>query len=174
MSTLNKYDRQRLRDQLMAAMLPPRTDELKALEHVAFKAVLVSFYGANGLRRIAGLPQHWLRKVDSVLVKPSGQPYWERCHGELILLPGKLSEVDTPDEKAQAAIDAWADAVKADKRERQALMTRLDQLLAGCRTLDALLNRLPEARDLLKLPAAETDDAIAESIRATLRERGQA
>ncbi|MFN0183022.1 MAG: hypothetical protein ACKVQR_04300 [Aquabacterium sp.] len=174
MSILNKSNREQLRSQLLTAMLPSRADELKALEHAAFKAVLISYYGAKGLRRIAGLPPHWLNRVDSVLVKRSGQPYWERCHGEPIALPGKLPEASALDERAQAAIDTWLDAVCAYRKDIQTLGARLDQLLNGCRTMAALLERLPEARDLLKLPPAETDDDIAENVRAILRRRGTA
>ena len=174
MSTLNKQSRAALRDQLMAAMLPDSTKELAALERAAFKAVVVSHYGPAGLRRIATLPPHWLHKRNSVLVKPSGQPYWERCHGEPIMLPGEFSEVHKVDERAQAAIDTWFEARRTAQNSRNAMILRLDQLLARCRTLAALLDRLPEARDLLKLPPAETDDDIAESVRATLRGRGAA
>lgn len=174
MSTLNKQSRAALRDQLMAAMLPDSAKELAALERAAFKAVVVSHYGTAGLRRIATLPDLWLHKRNSVLVKASGQPYWERCHGEPVMLPGEFSQVHEVDDRAQAAIDRWLDARRANQNCRNALILRLDQLLAGCRTLAALLDRLPEARELLKLPAAETDDAIAESVRATLRERSAA
>lgn len=171
MTTLKQSDREHLCRQLMAAMLPSRADEIRTLEHAAFRAVLISYYTANGLRRIAGLPPHWLCKIETVLVKPSGQPHYKQLSGPGTLLPGEIDKNYSHDAKAQAAIDTWTDAKTADNRERTTLAIRLHQLLAGCRTLPALLDRLPEARDLLHLPPVETDDAIAESVRATLRGR---
>ena len=174
MSKLNQHTRAKLRDQLLTAMLPDSTEQITNLEHAAFRAVLTSYYTANGLRRIAGFPPHWLCKVDSLRVKASGQPYWERIHGPATLLPGKIDENHPHDAKAQAAIDLWYDTKRGVAREREALSMRLQQLINGCSTLAVLLDRLPEARDLLQLPPAETDDAIAESVRATLRVRGLA
>lgn len=175
MKRLTQDNRLQLRRQLMAVMLPSKADELSVLADAAFHAALRSFYTAAGLRRIAKLPPEWLSRVTRVHVKATGNPYWAAAYGKAeVLLPKAVPDEHTLSAEAQAAVDTWQAAVEADKLARATLEYRLDRLLASASTLEALLQRLPEARDILNLPPDEAPDAIAEDVRAQLAAKGGA
>lgn len=177
MKRLTQSDRDRLRKQLLDALLPDRQAELAQLEQAAFMAVVRNRFSPADLRRIAKLPQDWLVKVDHVYAKPTICDGFRVIYAQAgaMLLPrqpdsSKLALNDA----AQAAVDAWWQARSASEEERRGMVYRLDRLLEASSTLESLLTKLPEARAILKLPAAEAVEAIAEDVRSRLAARAGA
>lgn len=168
MKRLTQQDRAHLAGQLLNALLPNRADEIRGLRDAAFAAVVANYFTPAGLCRIASLPPEWLNKVTHVHVRATGNPEWRILRGEPRLLPRQPDDMTPLCDAAQAAVDRWHAAVTADEQARKKLRYRLDKMLADCRTLEQLLERLPEARDILSLPPPESADAIAEDVRAQI------
>jgi hypothetical protein len=172
MTRLTQSDRRQLGRQLLAALLPDRSTELRNLEQAAFREVLRSFYTDKGLRRIPSLPAEWLQEVRYVDAKASGQPYSQRIYGEPTMLPRDVPATHALSAEAQAKVDRWF-AVKTEIATAASQMTRrLDRLLASSATLEQLAHRLPEAREILQLGPEETVDELVHDIRSQLAAKG--
>lgn len=172
MSRLTAGQRDTLRKRLLDALLPD-DPAIEKLRLAAFDAVIRDFYGAEGLRRIAKLPDAWLTDVDQVHVGPIAQPEGPALrgyiHGQTRRLPRQLEHNYQPngDTAGQACL-AYFEASAARTKLRQSTEYEVDTVLAASTTLEALLIRLPAAREILSLPQACAPDAVAKSINARL------
>jgi hypothetical protein len=170
MSRLTVSDRERIERALVAALTPDDAS-LKSLQQVAYDAVFADYYGAKTLKLFAAMPGEWFdRSITSVYIKPNGGQHYRALLGPEMRVP-RTPSGDTLGESAQKAVDAWAAAQDAQKKAERDAKFRVGAILNRVATLDGLLKLLPEARDILALPAPQAPDEVAAKINAALAAR---
>lgn len=171
MPRLTQSDRDRLRRQLLDALVPPDIATTHRLRDAAFRAVIADYYTPAGLKKLAALPQDWLPTVDLIYARPTGEQNFRPLRGPETRLPRTPPQDHPLGAAAQAAVDAWHAHVTADVKRRNHATHRIDTVLDASATLDGLLTRLPEARAILKLPPAADVAASAAELNAALAAR---
>lgn len=171
MPRLTQQDRARLRKQLMDELAPPDRDARIKLEFAAFDALIVDYYTPAGLKRLRAMPAEWFDEVSMAHVTPTGQRMSRTIRGVGQRLPRQPPSDYKPGAAAQAAIDRWHAHVEAQAQRERTIGHRVDTVLEASATLDAVLAKLPEARDILKLPPAADVAASAAEINAALKAR---
>lgn len=171
MSRLTTDARARLRQQLMATLAPPDRDTRVKLECAAFDAVIADYFTPAGLKRLRAMPAEWFNEVSYAHVTPSGERLCRAIRGAGQPLPCTPPRTHTPGAAAQAAIDRWHAHVEAAAARERTIGHRVDAVLDSCSTLAAVLAKLPDARDILKLPPAADAAASAAELNAALAAR---
>lgn len=171
MPRLTQSDRDRLRRQLLDALVPTDRDAARALEQAAARAVLTDYYTPAGLKRLAAMPAEWFDEVKYVYLTPTGQKTARTAICAPLRLPRTPPTDYRPGEAAQRAVDLWCAHVDAHTQRSREVGHRIDTVLEASATLDSLLARLPEARDILQLPPAADVAASAAEINAALAAR---
>lgn len=174
MARLTQSDRDRIRQQLLAALAPTGGPDIQKLAEAAFAAVLADYYGAKTLKQFAAMPAEWFRDiVNFVHVKPTGDISTRTVYGPgLGIAAPRVPPADRLlGEAAQMAVNRWAGANDADRATKANTAYRIDTILSRVTTLEALLTALPQAREILKLPAAKDVESAAAEINAALAAR---
>lgn len=174
MSRLTKGERERLRHQLLTALVPADPATRTALEHEAFRAVITDYYEPAGLKRLAALPQEWFEHVNGTRVLPTGTLQTTYIRGPGMNVPRQPPDNYRPGPAAQAAVDRWYTHVTEFDSARRSVGHRIDTVLNACQTLEALLAKLPEARGILSLPVAADVPSSAAEINALLAQKAPA
>ena len=130
MSRLTQRQRERLRHQLMQALVPRDGEAIRRLEHAAFRAAITDYFTPAGLRRLAALPQEWFEDIQSIYVRPTGAWNVKRLYGPATRLPRQPPEKHEYNLATQAAIDAWHTHVQEIEAQERRIGYRIDTVLA--------------------------------------------
>lgn len=174
MSRLTNADRERLRHQLLQALLPDARDKLVKLNQAAFSAVLADFFTPAGLKRIATLPDAWLQDIGSayVVIPPDDGAQLDRdghIGGAKRRLPCAVPNRYRPRLPTTiAAVRTFFTARAEAERARKSATYEIDTVLNASATLEAVLQKIPAARGILNLPAASSVADTAATINARL------
>ena len=177
MPRLTEHYRDELRRRLLNALVPDTLAQRVKLEQTAFTAVILDFYGAAGLKKIAALPDDWLTDVKELAVY---DPRSERrgrvkvLRGTPVRLPKAPPQDRTLGPGANAAVVFFLDAHDANEKLKTETTYQIDRVLESSSTLEAVLNKLPAARAILLLPPNPGDEQIAADLNARLAAKAEA
>lgn len=171
MSRLTQPQRERLRHQLMQALVPRDRETICRLEHTAFRAAITDYFTPAGLRRLAALPPEWFNEVSIFYVRPEGAKNLKSIYGPAMRLPRTPPEKYEYSPATQAAINAWYTHIQEIEAQERRIGYRIDTVLAASTTLEAVLAKIPEARGILELPPAADVAASADEINTALAAR---
>lgn len=174
MARLTISEKQRLRTQLLTALVPPQRERIAELADIAFMAIMTEYYGAKTLKAFAAMPAEWFNDgINYVYGKPSGSPHSKMIsrRGKGFPAPRMPSNSFGFSAATQAKIDAWNTQNEAQEATVRLTGAQIDTVLESATTLAALLTALPAARDILNLPSADAPGLTAAKLNTALMAR---
>ncbi len=170
---LSKSEREAIGKQLLDRIVPHPTEEFAQLAAAAARQLFDDFFPREQRALMRRMPATWLQVYTAPYVRPTG----ESGVRQLVLDPPVRAPCtfwESPTEAGQAAIDRWHAARENWRKLRMATYFKIERALAGCRTMEQVLQTIPEAADTLKLPPPAPAETAVADIRAALKAKGKA